>query len=272
MVKKKIGDLLVEKNLITRPQLDECLRDQAISGRRIGEILVDRGYITELQLIETISERLSIPKVNLDSMVIDPRVIQIVPVDIARRYSLIPVFAIGNTLTLVMSDPLNIIAIDEIKYLTGKNIKRSIATTTEIVRAIDQYYSVADSLHQIVQSRQKDEQVVAVADVPKTASDTDSPIIRLVDLIISKAVKDKASDIHIEPEEDRLRIRYRISNVMQEEASPPKSMQNELISRVKISANLDVSEKRLPQDGRFGVNIDGASIDLRVSSLPTIHG
>ncbi len=272
MVKKKIGDLLVEKALITKPQLDECLRDQAISGRRIGEILVDRGYITELQLIETISERLSVPKVSLGSMVIDPRVIQTVPVDIARRYSLIPIFAIGNTLTLVMADPLNIIAIDEIKYLTGKNIKRSIATTTEIVQAIDQYYSVADSLNQIVQSRQKDAMVAAVADVQETRTDSDSPIIRLVDLIISKAVKDKASDIHIEPEEDRLRIRYRISNVMKEEASPPKSMQNELISRIKISANLDVSEKRLPQDGRFGVNIDGASIDLRVSSLPTIHG
>ena len=128
MAKKKIGDLLLEKGYITAQQLDEGLQHQALTGRRLGEILVEREYITEDQLIGTVSERLAIPKISLVSMVIDPQVIRAVPVDVARRYTLIPIFEIGNTLTLAMADPLNIIAIDEIRYITGKNIKRAIAS------------------------------------------------------------------------------------------------------------------------------------------------
>jgi len=271
MAKKKIGDILVEKGLITSQQLEEALREQSISGKRVGEIFVEQKLITEEQLIDTISERLSIPKLSLNLMIIDPMVIQRVSVEIARRYNLIPIFEIGNTLTLAMSDPLNIIAIDEIKYLTGMNIKRAIATTTEIRDAIDQYYSVKDSLNHLISTEEKTalvKQKVSVID----DSTTETPIVKLVNVIISKAVKEKASDIHIEPEESRLRIRYRIDGIMREEAAPPKSMQNELLSRIKIAANLDVSEKRLPQDGRFFMNIDGMSVDLRVSTLPTIHG
>ncbi len=272
MTKKKIGDILVEKKLITTDQLYACLDEQRISGKRLGEILVDKGYITEDQLIDTVSERLSIPKISLPQMVIDPTVVQLVDVETARRYTLIPIFEIGNTLTLAMADPLNIIAVDEIKYLTGKNIKRAIATSSEIKEAIDQYYSVSDSLHHIISSSQDD-----VAQTPDQAVGSDlqhseSPIIQLVDLIISKAVKEKASDIHIEPEETRLRIRYRVDGIMREEAAPPKKMQNELLSRIKVAANLDVSEKRLPQDGRFLMNLDNRNVDLRVSTLPTIHG
>jgi len=272
MTKKKIGDLLVEKGLVTNDQLSECLKEQGISGKRIGEILVEKKYITELELIETISERLSIPKISLESMIIDPNVVQRIPVDLARRYTLIPIFAIANTITIVMADPLNIIAIDEIKYLTSQNVKRAIATSTEIKTAIDQYYSVADSLNQIIGTREKEKKIAIDVKEHEESIESENPIIKLVNLIISKAVKDKASDIHIEPEEHRLRIRYRISNTMKEEAAPPKSMQNELISRIKIAANLDVSEKRLPQDGRFIMKIDNNDIDLRVSTLPTIHG
>ena len=272
MVKKKIGDLLVEKGLITVGQLDECLKEQAVSGKRLGEILVDKQCITESQLIETISERLSIPRVSLDQMVIDPKVVQRVPVDVARRYLLIPIFEIANTLTLAMADPLNIIAIDEIKYITGRAIKRVIAGSSEIKGAIDQYYSVADSLNQIIANRGEDQTLRLAETAIGERGGSENPIAKLVNLIISKAVKDNASDIHIEPEEDRLRIRYRINNTMREEAAPLKSMQNEHISRIKVAANLDVSEKRLPQDGRFISVVDGASIDLRVSTLPTIHG
>ncbi|MDH4157462.1 MAG: ATPase, T2SS/T4P/T4SS family [candidate division Zixibacteria bacterium] len=272
MIKKKIGDLLVEKGLLTAGQLDECLKEQAVSGKRLGEILVEKQCITESELIETISERLSIPRVSLDQMVIDPKVVQRVPVDVARRYLLIPIFEIANTLTLAMADPLNIIAIDEIKYITGRNIKRAIAAASEIKGAIDQYYSVADSLNQIIANRGEGPARRLTETAIAGRGEAENPIAKLVDLIISKAVKDNASDIHIEPEEDRLRIRYRINNTMREEAAPPKSMQNELISRIKIAANLDVSEKRLPQDGRFLSVVDGAGIDLRVSTLPTIHG
>jgi type IV pilus assembly protein PilB len=272
MAKKKIGDILIEKGFVDSRQLEEALREQSVTGKRLGETLVDKGLITEEQLIDTISERLSIPKLTLSLMVIDPQVIQRVSVDIARRYTLIPIFEIGNTLTLAMADPLNIIAIDEIKYVTGMNIKRAITTSTEIRDAIDQYYSVSDTLNQLIgvgpdEKGPADEKSEGLGD-----GQSEAPIVKLVNLIISKAVKEKASDIHIEPEENRLRIRYRIDGAMREEGAPPKSMQNELLSRIKIAANLDVSEKRLPQDGRFTVNVDNRIIDLRVSTLPTIHG
>jgi len=272
MAKKKIGDLLVEKGLITPQQLEEGLRDQSVLGKRLGEILVAKGYITEEQLIDAVSERLSIPKISLSSMVIDPQIVQRVSVEVARRYTLIPVFEIGNTLTVAMADPLNIIAIDEIKYHTNLNIKRVIAAASEIRDAIDQYYSVGDSLSHIIGTRREESSVVVDSISSLTDPQSETPIIKLVNLIIAKAVKEKASDIHIEPEEARLRIRYRVDGVMREEAAPPKSMQNELISRIKIAANLDVSEKRLPQDGRFFMNVEGQMVDLRVSTLPTIHG
>lgn len=273
MTKKKLGDLLKERGYIDDSQLQVALDEQKSTGKRLGHILVEGGVITEEQLLEAISDRLSIPKVTLDAMVIDPAVVQRVPVEMARRYTLIPVFAIGNTLTLAMADPLNFIAIDEIKYHTGCEIKRAVATISEIKEAIHQYYSVADSLKEII-GGPRDGADPLLSDIRSSAEskETESPIIKLVDLIITKAVKDRASDIHIEPDENTLRVRYRVSGAMREEASPPKTMQRELISRIKIAADLDVSEKRLPQDGRFISWVDRSPVDLRVSTLPTIHG
>lgn len=270
-MKKKLGDLLVEKAYITEEQLQEGLREQVVSGRRLGEVLVEMECITEDQLLETISDRLGVPRISLSQMVLDPHVVQKVSVDLARRFTLIPIFAIGNTLTLAMADPLNIVAIDEIKYVTGADIRRAVALSSEIRGAIDEYYSVADSLMGIIGASAETEGA-GTDSVDVESDESKSPVVKLVNLIITKAVKDRATDIHIEPEESRLRIRYRVDGVMREEATPPKSMQGELISRVKIAANLDVSEKRLPQDGRFVTTVDGNTVDMRVSTLPTIHG
>ena len=272
-VKKKIGDVLLEKGLITVEQLEEGLALQRAAGQRLGELLVEKGYVTDEQMVDAVSERLSIPRISLSSMVIDPHVIQKVSVDLARRYTLVPVFAIGRTLTLAMADPLNIIAIDEIKYISGCDIQRTVATTAEIKAAIDEYYSVTDSMNTIIDARDEAAKLDHVSREESTKDEeTEAPVVKLVNLIIFKAVKDGAADIHIEPEENRLRIRYRIDGIMREEAAPPKSMQAELISRIKIAADLDVSEQRIPQDGRLRVNVDGAPIDLRISTLPTIHG
>ena len=272
MIRKKIGDILVERDFISREALDEVLKIQAATGKRLGDLLIEKNLVTEDQLVYAISERLEIQRISLSSLVIDPDVIKRVPIDVARRYTLIPVFSIGNILTIAMADPLNIIAIDHITYSTGCDVKRVVAGKSEIKQAIEQYYSVADSLHEIVASRSEN---IEASSTPVSTADqmeADSPIIKLVNVIISKAVNDRASDVHIEPDETSLRIRYRISGIMREEASPPKSMQSEVISRIKIAANLDVSEKRLPQDGRFMMMVDNAPIDLRVSTLPTIHG
>lgn len=269
--KKKIGDLLVDKGLLSPGQLQEGLEHQRATGKRLGEALVDLGLVTEDQMSEAISDRLGIPRISLKSLVIDPAVVQVVNVDIARRYTLIPIFNIGGMLTLAMADPLNVIAIDEIKYMTGLTVNRAVASASEIRTAIDEYYSVADSLNQILSARHE-EKKSPDEETATQETEVEAPVVKLVNLIISKAVKDRAADIHIEPEENRMRIRYRVDGVMREEAAPPKSMQAELISRIKVAADLDVSEKRLPQDGRFGMNIDGHAIDLRVSTLPTIHG
>ncbi|MBD3257722.1 type II secretion system protein GspE [candidate division GN15 bacterium] len=271
MMRKKLGDLLVERGLITTEQLQIALQQQSSTGKRLGNILVESGAISEDQLIEAVSDRLSIPRVSLEGMVVDPQVIGRVPVEMARRYNLLPIFAIGNTLTLAMADPLNFIAIDEVKYHTRCEIKRAIASHSEITAAIDQYYSIADSIEGIVGGREKLDNLVKAAETEESA-EAETPIVKLVNLIISKAVKDRASDIHIEPDENLLRVRYRVSGVMREEASPPKAMQKELVSRIKIAADMDVSEKRLPQDGRILTVVDNAHVDLRVSTLPTIHG
>ncbi len=271
--RKKIGDLLVEQGLITPAQLQDALRIQAASGKRLGTVVVEQGLVSEDQLVDVIAERLDIPRISLDQIVIDPEIIRRVSVDLARRYSVIPVFALGNSITLAMSDPLNIIALEEIKYVTRVDIRRAVATSSEIKKAIDQYYSVADSLNQLIGARRESPlQAKPEAAVAGENIEAESPIVKFVNLIISHAVRDKASDIHIEPDENTLRIRYRISGAMREEGAPPKAMQNEVISRIKIAADLDVSEKRLPQDGRFMMLVDGNPIDLRISTLPTIHG
>ncbi|MDZ4722378.1 MAG: ATPase, T2SS/T4P/T4SS family [candidate division Zixibacteria bacterium] len=273
MARKRIGDLLVDKRLINAAQLSSALTEQNTTGKRLGQILVDANLITEDQLIDTVAERLDIPKISIEALVIDAQVVQRVPVEIARRYTLIPVFASGNTLTLAMADPLNIIAIDEIKYLTACDIKRVIAKASEIREAIDRYYSVTDTLNEIMgSSRERGRPSITDELAAETPVEAESPIIKLVNLIISKAVKDRASDIHFEPDESMLRVRFRVHGSMREEAAPPKSMQNEFLSRIKVAANLDLSEKRLPQDGRMSVTVDGSIIDLRVSTLPTIHG
>ena len=270
--RKRLGDLLVERGYITPEQLEAALQEQITTGERLGSILTRRGFITEDQLIEAISERLNIPRITLADLVIDPSVIQRLPVELARRYTVIPIFAVGNTLTVAMADPLNIIALDEIRFRTGANIKRAIASEREIRQAIDHYYSVADSLQGIIGRQDTATPETAAATPAQARVEAESPVVKLVNLLITKAVKDQASDIHIEPDETQLRIRYRVHGVMREEASPPKSLQQEVISRIKVASSLDVSEKRIPQDGRFMMVVDGAPVDLRVSTLPTIHG
>ncbi|MCH9031896.1 MAG: Flp pilus assembly complex ATPase component TadA [candidate division Zixibacteria bacterium] len=275
MAIKKIGELLVDKNLITPTQLKQAINEQKTSGKRLGEVVVDMNLVTEEQLLEVISERLKTPKVTLESIIIDPHIIQTVPVELARRYTLIPVFRIGNTLTVAMADPLNVIAVDELAYTTGCDIHRSIAPAPSIKKAIEHYYSVQDRLRSVIRTYDRASEPTESSRAMSADDDSNenqSPVVKLVNIILSKAVRDGASDIHFEPNEGLLRVRYRIHGKMREEVSPPKSLQAEVISSIKIAAEMDVSEKRVPQDGRFAVRVDDSTIDLRVSTLPTIHG
>lgn len=271
---KKIGELLRNKGYITEDQLNTALSIQKTSGKKLGNILIDTAIITEEQLVEVVSERLKIPKLNLSSLVINPLVISTVPVDVAKRFKVLPVFKMSNTLTVAMADPLNVIALDEIKYITKCIVKRAVAGERAITEAIDRYYSVADSVRDILGDQTEESTPAADTDADKGDGviSGESTVVKLVNLILTRAVSAGASDVHIEPDERELRIRYRVNGVMREEASPPKKLQSEIISRIKVASSLDVSEKRLPQDGRMSITVDQSMVDLRVSTLPTIHG
>lgn len=276
MAIKRLGEILIDKGLITHEQLEALLQKQESSGKRLGEILVENEFITEDDLLEVMSERLKTPKITLDSLIIDPQVIKTVPVELARRYTLLPVFRIGKTLTVAMSDPLNIIAIDELAYTTGCEIRRAIASERAIREAIERYYSVQERLKSVIGDMSEtdaDSKKGAEANIGTGEPGADeAPVVQLVYMLIRKAVREGASDIHVEPNELTLRIRFRMHGKMREEASPPKSLQAEVVSRIKIAAEMDVSEKRVPQDGRFSMEVDGNIIDLRVSTLPTSSG
>ncbi len=272
---KRIGTVLLDRSYITEEQLNTALKIQAGTSKKVGDILVETGVITEDQLVEVVAERLNIPKLNLSSMVVNPQVINIIPVEMAKRFNLIPVFKMGNTLTVAMADPLDVIAIDEIKYHTKCVIKRTVVAKTALAMAIDQYYSVADSVRDILgddKISDKSDIEEEVPDLLEAFAEGDSTVVKLVNMILTRAIKDSASDVHFEPDENELRIRYRVNGTMREEAAPPKKLQPEIISRIKIASNLDVSEKRIPQDGRMAIRVDNSEVDLRVSTLPTIHG
>jgi type IV pilus assembly protein PilB len=275
--KKRIGAVLLERGAITPEQLDYALKLQAESGRRLGEILINEKIISETDLIEAISVKLKIPRIDLGDLVIDQHLLRLVPAEMARRLQVLPITKLANSLTLAMADPLDIIAVDEVKYHTGMDISRCIAAPSQVERAIGTYYSVRDRMVEVlgayesetVSDRQIEE---AQREAESNALPGEAPVIRLVDLLISKAVTEDASDIHFEPERSALHVRYRVHGLMREAASPPQHMAQAIISRLKILSDMDVSEKRVPQDGRFRQVIGGAEIDFRASSLPTING
>ncbi|MBA7507168.1 Type II secretion system protein E [subsurface metagenome] len=284
-IKKKLGDLLVEVGIITAEQLQEALEEGKIRGGRLGETLMGLGYITEDVLLAFLGKQCGVSYVSLSEYgEIDDEVIKSVPESIARHQTLIPIALEGKTLIIAMSDPLNVFAIDDLRLMTGREISVVIASETEIKSAIEKYYGAKSSMEDIVKEMElsvKDEGNVEV--VKKTdaggddiialeAAGEEAPIIKIVNLLLTGAVKAGASDVHIEPYEKTLRVRYRIDGVLHEVSSPPKKLQNAVVSRLKIMASLDIAERRLPQDGRIKIRVVNKEIDLRVSVLPTSFG
>ncbi|MBU4310815.1 type II secretion system ATPase GspE [bacterium] len=276
MEKKKLGEILVEKGVITSAQLTQVLAEQKRTGERLGRILVNLGFITERELIKFLGAQMDIPPINLDNYLIDPQIIDLVPQSLARRYILIPVFKSEDTLTLAMADPLNVFAIDDLHVRTKCRITPAVASETDILRAIDQYYGISESMEEVIKEASEEKfklEEVEEVDLDKIeALAEEMPIIKLVNLIIMQAVKDRASDIHIESERDKVRTRYRIDGVLYEVPSPPKRLQPAIVSRIKIMSGMDIAEKRLPQDGRIMLRARNKDIDLRVATLPTMFG
>jgi len=268
----KLGEILREKNLISREELEKALQIQAQTGEKLGKILVEQGMITEEALLDALSEKLGIPRVKIDAYSIDPSVVNVIPLAMARRYRVIPLFKVEDTLTVAMADPLDVFLIDALRYQTGLKIQQVIATEKDIERAINKYYSVKDSIEEVIKDLKGTEEAEEKPQELSSESSEEASVIKLVNLIISQAIKDRASDIHIEPEAKRLRIRYRIDGILHEVFFPPKHLHPMIISRIKIMSDLDVSERRVPQDGRFQLKVENKNVDMRVSILPTIHG
>ncbi len=262
----KIGESLLQENYINSSQLEEALEEQKMTGEKIGEILIKKGWVSQGVVNRFLATQMGVSTFELASYIIENKVIELIPEDISRKYKLIPVFKTGNVLTVAMVEPTNVFIIDELQRHTGCIIEPVLADEMEIKKAQEQYYGTSSSLRELIDGIDKDK----LKDTPEVEGE--APIIKLVNIIISKAIEENASDIHIEPEEKFLGIRCRTDGILYRRDSLPKFLEPAVISRVKILANLDVAEKRLPQDGRIMMKIGKKEIDFRVSTCPTVHG
>ncbi|MFC0270172.1 GspE/PulE family protein [Metabacillus herbersteinensis] len=263
--RKRLGDLLVETELITKEQLQIALKEKP-DDQKLGDTLLQRGYITEQQLIEVLEFQLGIPHVSLYRYPFDIKLLSLVPKEVAKRNLLIPIKKESNKLLVAMTDPLDFYSIEDLRLSTGFQIEPAIATKDDILRAINKYYDLEDDIADLSAYAYENERE------EEKASETDSPVIRLVNQILQNAIQQRASDIHIDPQETKVSVRYRVDGVLKTERTLPKHMQSVLTARIKIMSNLDITEQRVPQDGRIKVNIEFHPVDLRVSTLPTVFG
>jgi type IV pilus assembly protein PilB len=272
-----LGELLVREKVISPDQLRQALNEQKSSGGRLGYNLSKLGIVKEDEIAKFLSKQYNVPTVNLADFEIDPKVIKLLPISAVQKYQVIPVNRAGATLIVAMADPSNIFAIDDIKFLTGLNVEVVVAVESDIKKAIDRYYDQSATLQDVMSDFEEDVEIVLeeeeldLADIEKQTED--APVVKLVNLILTDAIKKAASDIHIEPYEKAFRVRYRIDGVLYEIMKPPMKLKNAITSRVKIMAALDIAERRLPQDGRIKIKLPGGKdMDYRVSVLPTLFG
>ena len=271
MVKKRLGDILLEAGLIDQQKLDEAIALQKVTRERLGRLLIKQGFVSEEEIMRTLSQQLRLPYLDLSKQVIDKKLVLLVPQSLAENHLLVPIRENGKTLTVAMADPLNILAIDELSIRTKLTIEAVVSLEDDIKRAIEELYGgslLAKGESSVESAGAEDEE-----DSAKVEEEIEEgPISQLVNLILSEAVRDRASDIHIEPEENQLRIRYRVDGLLRETAPLQGKYTNPVTSRIKIMSRLDIAERRSPQDGRFHFSSNSHNIDVRVSSFPTIYG
>ncbi|MDP9338338.1 MAG: type IV-A pilus assembly ATPase PilB [Acidobacteriota bacterium] len=283
----RLGEILVKESLITQDQLTKALEFQRSNGGKLGSCLTKMGYITDDDITGVLSRQYGVPSINLKFYEIDPIVIKLIPQDTALRYQVIPLSRVGSVLTIAMTDPTNVFAMDDIKFMTGFNVEPVVASESAIGDAISRFYGGNSSNHEELSNLMKDlvdedqdlelaaeEAELDTATLEKAAEE--APIIKLVNLILTDSVKRGASDIHVEPYELELRVRFRVDGQLQTVMSPPLRLKDAITSRLKIMAKLDIAEKRLPQDGRIMIKYraDGKKkeLDFRVSTVPTLYG
>jgi len=264
---KRLGEILIESNIISQYQLEEALKAQKKSGKRLGKVLVEMGFVSEQDIINVLEFQLGIKQVKIFESPPDKKVLKYIPKQLARSYQVIPYREEEDALVVAMADPLNVVVIDDLRLRTGKKIKPVIATEEEINKAVERFYGL-DELDGFT----RDVEVSATAEVSEEEQSEQAPVIRVVNSILEQAVEENASDVHLEPGEKNVRIRFRVDGVLREIMTLPLSAHNSVVSRIKILAGMDIAEKRLPQDGRTQHRVKGREIDIRVSSLPTVFG
>lgn len=272
--RKRLGDLLVENGVITSGQLHEALKLQKGTGKKIGEILLEQGFITERQILETLEFQLGIPYVYLGEQQLTREIVQAIPEELIRRHKIFPYKAQNNEIFVAMADPLDFMAVDDIILATGLEVRPAIATEADIEAAIGRYFGFSQEVAAAIDDLETDANSLNQLsfDLDNLGAEDDAPVIAAVNGIITQAVNSGASDIHIEAVEDSIKIRYRIDGLLQEALNLPRKVQPPLISRIKLMAEMDIAERRIPQDGRIQIKTGTKKIDLRVSSLPTIFG
>jgi len=277
---ERIADVLIEDGLLLQNQLDEATEIQKKQGGRLLKILTDRNYVTEQDMVISMGRCLDTPPINLARVRVPEEVLDLVPKDMARAYKLAPICRLGNKLFVAMADPLNVLALDDLRQRTKLEIVPMITTERAVTEALSGVNSAGQQMEAMIQEVTKEAGEAEVVtqkrediDLDRLAHQSeDAPVIKIVNLILVQALKEKASDIHIEPFEKTLKLRYRVDGALIEASSPPKALQLPIASRIKILAGLDIAERRLPQDGRFRIRVSGKEVDLRISVLPTIHG
>ncbi|MBI2973074.1 MAG: Flp pilus assembly complex ATPase component TadA, partial [Armatimonadetes bacterium] len=273
-----LGQIMIDEGMITTEQLEKALKIQQRSGGHLGRILVEMNIISEQELAQALAIQWGLPVVELGAAAIDPEVVKLVPQHLAHRHKVVAFEKTNRHLKLAIADPLNVVAIDDVRLVTGSAIEPVMAAEEDIVAAIGRYYGTGidldEALRQAVgpeleisEERAEDISVEMLRSLTEEA-----PVVRLVSLIINQAIGDGASDIHIEAQRRSLQVRYRIDGVLRDAMTPPKSLQPAMISRIKIMANLDIAERRIPQDGRIHLTAEDKEFDLRVSTLPTVFG
>ena len=267
----QLGSLLIARGLLTPEQLDAALEEQERTHRSLGRILIDQGQVSEAGLVSTLASQLGLEYVDIADYAVDPSATTLISDALARRYQALPIGWQDGRLVVAMADPSNVFAVDDIRTITGADVRMVVSTRASVLAAIDKYHRLDSDVESI--SAQASSTFEAEDDLTSVREVTeDAPIVKLVNLLITQAVQDRASDIHIEPSEHDLRIRYRIDGVLHEVMRPPKNIQSGIVSRLKIMADINIAERRVPQDGRISATLGGRAIDLRVATLPTVYG
>jgi type IV pilus assembly protein PilB len=268
---RQLGDILVSEGLASHDQVTSAVEEQERAGRTLGRVLVERGVLTESQLVSALARQIGLRFVDLTEFPVDMSVVGLVPAAVCRRHTALPIGREDGRLLVAMADPANVFAIDDIRSITGLEVRSLVSTRADVLAAIGRYHRADGELDSLMTAMDPGESSSDELASVREVSD-DAPIVRYVNLLITQAIADRASDIHLEPTEDDLRVRFRIDGVLHEIMRSPKQIASGVISRLKIMADINIAERRKPQDGRLSVTVEGKKIDLRVATLPTVWG